>query len=426
MSLKRYSTWNLAGAGLPLLLGVATMPYLIQQMGTEAFGILTLVWALIGYFSLFDFGLGRALTQQISHCIGTGQPAGVPYLIRTGLGLMLGTGVVGGIALAIAADPLGHGWLNISENLQAETTRALWIAAAGIPLTTVTNGLRGILEAYRQFRSINILRIILGMANFGLPIVCLLLSDAPLPYIVGSLILARLVILLAHAVLVAHHADWRTHGRPAPDSRRHRRDLFSFGIWMTLSNIISPLMVSADRFIISMVLGAGMVAFYTVPFEMLIRVLILPAALTTALFPLLTDRIAAASAEARTLYRRSLRATIGIMGAVCLPLALLSYQGLKLWLGEDFASASWLVACVLSLGIFLNGIAHVPFTAIHAMGYPRVTALLHVAELVVYIPLLILALHQFGLVGAAVAWTIRVAIDLAALLHIAHRRLNVR
>ena len=55
MSLSRNTIWNLAGAGLPLLIGAATIPWLMSRLGVERFGILTLLWAIIGYFSLFYF-----------------------------------------------------------------------------------------------------------------------------------------------------------------------------------------------------------------------------------------------------------------------------------------------------------------------------------------------------------------------------------
>ena len=83
MSLKRNTFWNLAGNGLPFLLGAVTIPYLIRHLGVEAFGILTLIWGLIGYFSLFDFGLGRALTQQVAARLATGMLEKIPSASAT-------------------------------------------------------------------------------------------------------------------------------------------------------------------------------------------------------------------------------------------------------------------------------------------------------------------------------------------------------
>ena len=46
-------------------------------------------------------------------------------------------------------------------------------------------------------------------------------------------------------------------------------------------------MTYGDRFAISAVLGVGMVAFYEIPAEMLSRLMVVPAAIIGALFPIL-------------------------------------------------------------------------------------------------------------------------------------------
>ncbi|MGN5352838.1 oligosaccharide flippase family protein [Ralstonia sp. L16] len=96
MSLTRNTLWNLAGAGLPLAVGAVTIPYLIGRVGVEAFGVLTLIWALIGYFSLFDFGLGRALTQQVAKARASEQETRLPDLVKTGLSFTAVAGLGGG------------------------------------------------------------------------------------------------------------------------------------------------------------------------------------------------------------------------------------------------------------------------------------------------------------------------------------------
>ena len=420
MSLRHNVLWNLAGAGLPLLAGAALIPYLVREAGVEVFGILTLVWALIGYFSLFDLGLGRALTQQAAQKLAAGRDGEVPSLVKSGLMMAALMGAVGGVLLAVFAEPLAVSVLKVSEALRTDVFHALLIAAVCVPVTTVTVGLRGVLEAYEDFRDVNLLRMVLGLANFGLPALSVYWFGPSLVPMVASLMVARLVFGVAHWMLVR-----RRLGGGLGRVTLRRADvvgLLSFGVWMTVSNIVSPLMVTADRFVISAVLGAAVVAYYTVPSEVLARVLILPGALTGALFPrlasLLTDDIEAAY----RIYRRCVVLTAGALLPLCAVIALGAHWGLSLWLGADFADRSAPVVAIFALGLFFNGIAFVPFAAVQAAGFARMTAQLHIAEALIYFPVLWFALGHFGLVGAAAAWTLRVGIDLVLLLGIVRRR----
>lgn len=424
MSLKRNTLWNLIGTGLPLLLGAFTIPYLIKTAGVEAFGVLTLVWALIGYFSLFDFGLGRALTQQVAAVRSGGLLAQLPNLVKTGLWFTAATGVAGGLVLALLAYQLAFHWLKVTEALQPSTYQALLIAGIGIPLTTVTTGLRGILEAYEDFKDVNLLRIGLGAANFGLPALSVMLIGTSLVWMVASLVAARVVVLVAHLWLVHQRlpAGWVS----GQFEKSNLQSLLSFGAWMTISNIVSPLMVTADRFVISAVLGASMVAYYTVPYEALSRVLILPSALTSALFPRLAFVIATDFSQARRLYKRCLFGVTAVMVPVCLAIVLLAQWGLTLWLGADFAEKSWFIVCIMAVGVMLNGIAFVPFASIQASGDARTTAKLHLVELLFYTPLLFVFINYFGLLGAAVAWTLRVGVDLFALIWLAEKKVFLK
>src|SRR3546814_12302078 len=63
------------------------------------------------------------------------------------------------------------------------------------------------------------------------------------------------------------------------------KTLLSQGIWMTASNLIGPLVQKLDRFIIAGLATAAVVAYYTVPSEMMLRLLIIPGDLASALFP---------------------------------------------------------------------------------------------------------------------------------------------
>ncbi|MEX2156183.1 MAG: flippase [Gemmatimonadales bacterium] len=424
LSLKRSAAWNLIGSLTPMALGLVTIPYLIRQIGVEAFGILTLIWSLIGYFSVFDFGIGRALTQQVSMHRSERMATEIPALVKIGLQLMLVTGALGGIVLVGAAHQLGYHWLNVSAPLRDITARCLIIAAVGIPLTTVTSGLKGVLEGYEDFRVSSILRLLLGLLNFGLPATTVLVLGPSLPYMVSSLVVARLLILVAHVVAIHGRVSVVVIARVAPLTFERTKALLRFGAWMTASNMISPLMVTADRFVISFVLGASVVAYYTVPFDFILRLLIFPAALTTALFPRFAFLFRRDKADVRALYRRSHRLVIVGMSTICLVIAVGSDWGLSLWVGEAFAERSWMIASVLAVGVLFNSLAQIPHAAIQATGDVKTTSLIHLGEFVVYLPALFLAVHFVGLLGAAIVWVLRCTGDYALLSFFARRRMT--
>ena len=92
---------------------------------------------------------------------------------------------------------------------------------------------------------------------------------------------------------------------------------------------------------------------------------------------------------------------------------------LALWLGEEFSMHALPIAQWILLGVLINGFAHIPFALLQSAGRADLTAKLHVIELPIYIFLIVVLVAAFGIVGAAVAWTVRIALDTAMLFGLA-------
>ncbi|HCS66448.1 MAG TPA: flippase [Cellvibrio sp.] len=413
MSLSKNTFWNIAGNALPLVLGAVTIPLLIPALGLERFGVLTLLWTIIGYFSLFDFGLGRAITQQVATSLGEQRQGEIPQIIKAGLEFTVLTGLLGALVLTLGAYPLSHYGMGVSTDLRQEVFISLLIAAIGIPLATLSNGLRGALEGYERFQASNVARMLLGASIFLFPLLAVLLHGKSLVTVTLWLVGARLLSCLLFVWLVAKLPSGKFWHAPILENTRKR--LFSFGAWMAVTNLLSPLLVNADRFFISYLLGAGVVAYYTVPFEFLVRLLILPGALGASLLPNLARERLMGSALVGETFAKSVKIVSLAMAALCLIAALLAYPLMNMFISEDFASKSWLLAVILSVGVLINGVAYLPYTALHAYGKAKPTGILHLVEFVVYIPMLFAFIHWMGLTGAALAWTLRVAWDAIAL-----------
>jgi O-antigen/teichoic acid export membrane protein len=417
--LVKNALWNIAGQVSPLMAAVFSIPILITHLGTTRFGILTLIWMVIGYASVFDLGLSRALTQMIAKRLGHEPDANdLASLGWTGLTLMTVLGGVGGLLLAVLSPWLVQDILRIPHTLQPETLNSFLFLAAYMPALILSIGLRGILEAYQDFGMINVVRAPLGLFNFVAPLLILPFSK-DLSWIVALLILGRLVSTLFYLKAV-----YRRMTGPLKLDWSHVGPMLTFGGWMTVSNLISPLMVYMDRFVIAAWVSIHQVAYYTTPFEIITKVLILPVGLVGVMFPAFGTELIHNRPRAQRLYERSVK----IIFAVVLPVVLLAIglarPGLGWWLSPQFAEHSYRVGQILCLGVLFNSLAQPAFALIQASGRPDLTAKLHLFEMPLYAVALALLIPRFGLEGVAWAWTLRTAMDCLLLGLIARQLLS--
>lgn len=415
MSLKRNTLWNLAGTAVPMVAALALIPYTLKSLGAESFGVLTLIWGLIGYFSVFDMGVGRALTVQLSQLSGQRRTADTGPMVRAGMVMTGAAGVLGVALVWLLAPALAGQWLKISPALQDEARQAFLVAAIGVFPTTLASGLRGALEGMDRFAASNLSRILLGVLMFVLPAWSIHAHGPQLELIAQYLVAGRFLVVLGMAVQL--RGSLLAGGLGI--SLRHLQALWSYGVWVSVTGIVGPLMVYGDRFFVSASVGADQLPLYAIPQDVLLRLLLIPSALTGALLPLLAAMSAADAAQA---YRKTYRRVGWSMLAVSALAAALAYPVLALWISADFARAALPVALVLCVGVWVNSLATVPYTLLHAKGNPRLTAIFHMAELFLYLLALWVLTAWLGLIGAALAWVARVALDWL-LLHCAARRL---
>ena len=402
----RNTVWNVLGNGLPLLLALVTFPVLIHSVGPERFGVLMMAWVILGYFGLFDLGLGRATIKFLAEASEHGRVTEVGALFWTSLILNVLLGLVGGLVLMALARPLTSGVLNIPAGLQPETLKAFYLMAWAVPLVTTTATIRGILEARHRFGLLNAIQVPTSALNQLAPLMVLPFGDS-LTYLVGALVLSRLV-----GMLVFLGAALRQLERPfsGPFFMRERlAKLFSYGGWLTVTNVIGPLMVYADRFVIGSLMSMSAVTYYATPYEAATRLWVLPQSLTRTAFPIFS-----ADAEARLrsgVYRSAIRYLALTLTPIVATIIVFASEILRLWLGDTFAETSTLTLQILVLGVLINSLASVPFTLVQALGRTDITAKFHLLELPFYLLLLWYGVQAWGIVGAAFAWTTRVSLD---------------
>ncbi|MDF1505313.1 flippase, partial [Roseisolibacter sp. H3M3-2] len=416
--LARNVALNALGWLIPVGLALVAIPVLVRAIGAERFGVLSLVWTLVGYFSLFDLGLGRALTQLIAERVGRDEHEELPELVWTATWLLVPLGALGGAAVALLAPWLVERVLRVPPALQAESVAAFrWIGLA-IPFTVSTAGFRGVLEAVQAFRAINALRVPLALITFVGPLLVLPFGTA-LPPMVAVLAIGRVGLWLAH--VAAARRAFAPLRQPRAPERRLLRPLLAVGGWMTVSNVVSPLMYSLDRFAVAALLSVTAVSYYSTAYEAVTRLWVVTSILLPVLFPALGVALQRDRAQAALLLDRGARTTLGAVFPAALALSAFAPEWLTVWLGPEFGRNAAVLAQGLAAAVFVNVAGQLAYTVLQAGGRADVTGRLHLLELVPYLGALWLLLHGAGTTGVVIAWGLRVLVDTAALLWAASR-----
>lgn len=406
--LIRNSIFNLIGYLIPLIIAVFTIPIIISAIGTDRFGILTLAWVVIGYLSLLDFGLGRTITKFVSEKIGDNYYEDIPVIIWTALATMIGLAVIVGVIFSFCSHWIVFSLLNVPEELTSEVYLTFLIIAALMPIVILSVGFRGVLEAYQRFDLVNAVRIPLGIFSFAIPLAIIPWS-VKLPFLVLGLFLVRLFAMLVQFYFCRHIVENLKSGFAIRFDMLPK--LMRFGGWMTITNIINPLLVYLDRFFIGSLLSITFVAYYATPNEIITKLTLISASLMNVIFPSIASHFKSARQYSAFLLDQSLKYIFILLFPIVFVITCFAPEALSLWLDVSFFKNSVMVTRLFAIGSLFACLGQIPYAFIHGAGRPEYTGVLHLIELPLYLTLLFFAIKWKGINGAAMVWVLRFAID---------------
>ncbi|WP_291524695.1 flippase [Acidithiobacillus sp.] len=412
MSIGRHTLYNILGGIAPLGVSLVTVPIYLHAIGEARYGVLAIVWLFTGYFGVFDMGLARASAYHLARQHDEA-PAVRSTTFWTALWLNLSFGLLGAAVLYAVAQPVFAHFFHMPEALRRNVLVSLpWIAAA-LPLGTLGGVLVGALQARERFGFLNLNGVLNSMLTQIVPLIVAVFISPELTWLIPAIVLAR-----ASELVLLFAGVWRF--LPIVPSvlfdRTRARALFTYGGWISISNIVGPVLVTFDRMLIGALLSVQAVTYYTVPYNLVTRMTIIPGALVTSLFPRFSR---AESGDGGRLAERSLIMLMAVMtiltvvGMAILPLFL------RYWISPEFSQHGAAVGMILLAGVWINGLAYIPYGLLQGQGRPDITAKLHLIELPFFLLILWGGIHWLGLAGAALAWSLRVAADALLLFYFA-------
>ncbi|MGB2957378.1 MAG: oligosaccharide flippase family protein, partial [Bacteroidota bacterium] len=151
------------------IMGVAvvSVPYLVTRMGPELFGLLSLLWMFVGYFTIFDLGIGQAAVKFLAESVGRGERDESIRLVRASSILSGGVGLVSGCFVLVASLVGFERLISVPDSLRDVAQLSLQLLALGVPAALLQATLRGVPLAFNRFAIVNGLRAAAGLLQWG-------------------------------------------------------------------------------------------------------------------------------------------------------------------------------------------------------------------------------------------------------------------
>ena len=404
LSISRHTTYNVAGAVLPIGVTLITVPLYLEIVGVERYGILSICWVVLGYFGFLDLGLGPAVSQKIASARKEDDDI-AEAVFWTAAWLSLGGGLASALLVyAGAAAYFASG--SLASPFSEEIREAVPLLGLILPISLVNNVVGGALQGRQRFLALNLISTTTATLALVLPLAAAYFWSPTLSALLFGALAARAVGLALN-----YSATFRAVplSRPGMPTRALIPSLMKLGGWITVSTALTTFFMSIDRVAVGAMLGAAAVAAYAIPASLIARMTIIPWGLSSALFP----RFAAASTEAERAHLMGLALTaIAVtMTPFCILIIAMAGPFFAFWIGPDLAAISSPVAYLLIVGAWSNGIGLVPFTMLQGSGRADIAAKIHLLEILPYLLLLGGCLLLLGLPGAALAWAIARGVD---------------
>jgi O-antigen/teichoic acid export membrane protein len=406
--LKTNFVVNLLSPVVRIAVALVTIPIYIHHLGDARYGVLQIAWILLGYFGFLDLGLSRASTNALAKLRAAPQSDRARVLLTT-LVLSLGFGVAGAALMFVVGGYLFQHVLSVPPDLKLEIGQSLPWMAVLFPMTLLAGVCSGALESRERFLLVNLLQILGTTLSQIAPVIMAVFVSPSLTVVMPSV-----AVMQAASTIVFGVCVYRLEG---PFSFRafdwsEARTLLHYGGWVTVTSVIYPILVAADQFLIGSLIGVAEVAHYAVPMNLITRSQIFPMALGRTFFPRLSSLPREA---AHKLAARALQSLGYGYAAVCAPSIIVAPVFFRYWIGPEFALVSAPVAQILFFGAWITGLSFVAYTLIQSQGRPDLTGKLHFAEVLPFLGILWVLTARFGINGAAMAYTLRCAVDAFAM-----------
>lgn len=375
-------------------------PYAARQLGTEQFGLWSLMWSMVGVLGLIDMGVSSATVKFLADARGRGEPERVGQLCSTFFWLQNSLAVIvalAGAALVPALDLI----FDIPDHFERIAAVVFSILAFRVASSMPFGLFAGLLTANRKQALVSFTKAG-GILAYGAAVFFALKTE-PTAVTLATCNIAIHVAVNGVIVLLACRAVPEFTIRPSQFRRSLVKEIGSFSSAAFMVQISSLLYTRVDTFIIQRFLALAAVARYSVAMQTISRASMFCRQMNTALTPLVAEMKGANDDQAiRLVLRKGTKLNTALATPLIGGLLWLAGDLIHSWMGPEFA-ASVLPMRLLAGVAWIDSICGITSNVLTMTGHQKNMARLTIVGQLLNVGLTLLLVRRFGIGGVALA-----------------------
>jgi len=382
--------------------GLLLTPIIVSALGAEQYGIWAVIGAILAFVGLLDFGLTPTVIRHGAEQRGRGRPEETDALASTALALY--------VVIFVVTALLAFGLAWALPRVVDMPDDYVWAAQVALLLVVLGWAFRFPLGLFASLLAAQQRYDVLNVAGFLSTVLYVAIVAAVLLWRGGGVLTLAVVTVLVTLVRLLWPLPWVRKELPGLRLRRRlvtrerARELVSFSGRNFMIHVASKVVFSTDVIVVGIVLGSLAAGLYGVPAKLFALAFGLGLAVTTLLFPLLSELEGAEERERQRAYLLSgLRLGLAVVLLVSAPLAILPDRFLEAWLQEPGFEESVPVLVVLMATLLVAQPGHMLTQFLVARGRHHGIAIVRLIAVGANLALSIVLASVVGIWGVALA-----------------------
>lgn len=375
------------------------IPFIIKNLGSDMYGLWTLSFSIIGFFSLLDFGFGLGVVKWTGETRASGEIEYRNHILSTVFFVYVLIAIGGMLILSGFAVFYGR-LFDIPQEFQSIGITILLILGIRSLLIQIPLSLfKGVLFGEQRIFLINIIQIIGTVIYAGSAYVALSQGRG-----VVWLAIINCASFLVENLLYLIFSYTKVKGLKLAIRfvrKKHLLEAMSFSFYSFLTTIAGLVLFQTDVIIIQLTLNLTLVGIYSVAIKITEYSFLLSKQLVNVLTPLISELKQNKEEDSIRYLLTTLSKYIMATGVILTATIYVFGQDLLMfWVGPDFVEAT--IPLMLLMTSFMLTIPELVASNVLTMtGYHAFTAKVSISSIVVNIVTSLLLVKPLGLTGIA-------------------------